>query len=303
MAATADDIVLVLGGDWQTDHEGMDRSSIALPGGQAALAAAVKAAAPHANIVTVLIHGGQMDVSPLFNSSAAVLDAFYPGMYGAQAIAEALFGDLNPGGKLPATVYRAGFVDRVDMNSFEMAKPPGRGYRFLAPDDPDVLFGFGHGLSYTTFSLAVLTDDQPTQMSNADETMSVKFVATVKNTGGATGSETVLAFWRPLGQLAHHPVNASYMPLRRQLFGFQRTPSLAPGATAVVSFALEVDEMVLFDGNGSRTSRPGQYEVMIGTGPAQAAAEVALPFSLTGEARVLEALPAPLVQRAPSGGQ
>ena len=48
--------------------------------------------------------------------------------------------------------------------------------------------------------------------------MSVKFVATVKNTGGATGSETVLAFWRPLGQLAHHPVNASYMPLRRQLF-------------------------------------------------------------------------------------
>jgi xylan 1,4-beta-xylosidase len=302
-AAGADDIVLLLGGHWETDHEGMDRKSITLPGGQVQLFAAVAAVArSSANIVAVLVHGGQMDLGPLLGVARGVLDSFYPGMHGAQAIAEALFGQINPGGKVPATIYREGITGRTDMDSFEMAKPPGRGYRFLDPADPDVIFGFGHGLSYTTFALAAGPGAQPASMDNGGDraAASVNFSAKVTNTGAVPGDETVLAFWRPLGDLATNPVNATYMPLRRQLFGFQRVAALAPGASAVVSIALELDEITLFDADGNRVSRPGSYEVVLSRGPAFAAEDVVLPFAISGAAGpvVLEALPPALVARA-----
>ena len=76
----------------------------------------------------------------------AVLDAFYPGMFGARAIAETLFGDNNPSGKLPYTYYRANYTQRLSIDEYAMAKPPGRGYRYMDPDDRDILLPFGHGL-------------------------------------------------------------------------------------------------------------------------------------------------------------
>jgi beta-glucosidase len=118
VASAADAVVFILGGDWSTEHEGMDRKDIKLPGAQSMMVAAVVAsmntaaaavgetaareAAAVKPVVAVMVHGGSMDIEDVAAHSHAVLDAFYPGMHGARAIAEALLGDVNPGQYLPS---------------------------------------------------------------------------------------------------------------------------------------------------------------------------------------------------------
>ena len=97
-AKAADTVVFVIGDDWGTEHEGMDRQTIELPGNQAELVSAVTAAVgPAVGLVAVLVHGASMDISSVLNDTHAVLDSFYPGIYGAAAIADTLFGRSVPG--------------------------------------------------------------------------------------------------------------------------------------------------------------------------------------------------------------
>lgn len=103
-AAKADVVVFIVGDDWDTEHECHDRNSIELPGNQNELVAKVAAVVgPQVPLVSVLVHGSSLDISTVLNHSHAVVDAFYPGIYGARAIADTLFGLATPGGKLPWT--------------------------------------------------------------------------------------------------------------------------------------------------------------------------------------------------------
>ena len=103
-ARSADAVVFLLGDDWQTEHECHDRDTIELPGNQAELVANVAAAVgPSVHLVAVLVHGSSLDIGPILEHTHAVLDAFYPGIYGAKAIADTLFGLSVPGGKLAWT--------------------------------------------------------------------------------------------------------------------------------------------------------------------------------------------------------
>ena len=136
----------------------MDRTTIELPGNQAELVSKVAAAVGKTvPLVAVLVHGSSMDISSVLNDTHAVLDSFYPGIFGASAIAATLFGDSVPGGKLPWTYYRSNYTARISMDEFSCAAPPGRGYRYLDPEDRDIILPFGHGLSFTTFSMALVS--------------------------------------------------------------------------------------------------------------------------------------------------
>lgn len=289
----SDAVVFVLGGDWQTDHEGMDRTDIGLPGGQNQLVALVMKAAAAKPSVAVLVHGGAMDISGITPLVDSLIDASYPGMHGGQAVAEAIFGDYNPGGKLPVTIYPGGYTDQVAMTEFSMARPPGRSYRYY---NGSTVFPCFFGLSYTTFSMAwtdlASSGKQPQSMNNAHDNNTVTFGVTIHNTGSVSGSEVVLAFWRKPGWI--HPVDPSYQPLRRQLFGFQRI-QLAPGASAEVYIPLTVDLLAQIDSQGRRVSVPGAYEIVLSRGSQAPEAELVIPFHITGgSSRVMEVLPAGL---------
>ena len=201
-AKAAEAVVFVIGGDWDTEHEAMDRQSIALPGNQAALIAAVAAAVgPAIPLVAVMIHGGSMDIGSVLNHTHAVLDSFYPGMYGATAIAETLFGVSTPGGKLPYTYYKSSYTSRISMDEFGCAVPPGRGYRYMAPSDPDILLPFAHGQSYTRFSMALPPSAPRKLLLRAAGTALLNISVVVSNIGKVfTGTETVFAFFRPLNR-------------------------------------------------------------------------------------------------------
>lgn len=307
-----DAVVFVIGGDWNVEHEGMDRTDIALPGNQAAMVSAVAAAAgPNVPSVAVMVHGGSMDITPIISTCQSVLTAFYPGVYGAQAIADVVFGDHNPGGKTPYTWYKSSYVNKVSMDDFRMANPPGRSYRYLDPANPDILIQFGHGLSYTTFDLAwsgnqgsasasivpseptslLVAAPSPAVLSNSNASAYVTFVVSVTNTGSVAGAETVFGYWTPPAAHSKNPVNASFMPLQRQLFDFGKV-LLAPGETGKVTLKLSVDTLVMIDQSGSRVSTPGSYAVRIDRGAATAA--VFSSVKLQGSMQVLERLPAGL---------
>eukprot|EP00041_Stephanoeca_diplocostata_P019650 m.426963 g.426963 ORF g.426963 m.426963 type:complete len:238 (-) comp21361_c0_seq3:402-1115(-) len=196
----------------------MDRSSIELPGAQDTLVDAIAAAVgPSTPVVSVLIHGASMDIGNVLNKSDAVLDAFYPGMFGAQALAETLFGENTPGGKLPYTYYRKTYVDRIPMTEFSMATAPGRGYRYINPTDQDILLPFGHGLSYTEFNVSCTsTPGLVLDNRGADGNASVDVAFSVQNVGEVQGGETVLAYWRPLNRT--NPGGAQLLPLQLHAF-------------------------------------------------------------------------------------
>ncbi|KAK1944401.1 putative beta-D-xylosidase 2 [Phytophthora citrophthora] len=115
----------------------------------------------------------QMQLLQRIRATEALMEAFYPGFFGAQAMADVLFGDTNPGGKLPVTMYRSDYVTSIDMKSMNMTAAPGRSYRYF---EGEPVFPFGWGLSYTTFSLA----------------SSVVFAYFRPVTTGATGPATLL---------------------------------------------------------------------------------------------------------------
>ena len=288
MARDADAVVLVIGGDWGVEHEGFDRRTIDLPGGQNNLVTAVRAAlTPGVPLVAVMVHGGSMDISNVLDKCDAVLDAFYPGQFGARALAETLFGLSTPGGKLPYTYYRQNYTSAIKMDDFACAKRPGRGYRYMDPNDPHILLPCFHGLSYTTFAVSAATRQQVV-LDNGDLTNTATLTLTVKNTGTFTGTETVLSFFRP-----HNRTNTGgtdLLPLQRRLFGFAKIGPLTPGGVSTATIAVTVNRTAMVDEEGSLVSIPGAYDIILSTG-AVGAPEITVSLSITGTYRVLETLP------------
>jgi len=241
---------------------GGDRTSIDLPATQEDLLKAL--AATGKPLVVVLQSGSALAVNWAQQNAQAILHAWYPGAEGGNAIAETLAGDYNPAGRLPLTFYSS----LKQVPPFEEYSMKGRTYRYFA-DKP--LYGFGFGLSYTTFAYSDLKV-LPAGVKAGD---SVTVEGDVKNTGTVAGDEVV--------ELYLTQPKAFETPLRT-LAGFKRI-HLEPGETAHVALTIDPRTLGQVDAKGVRVIVPGEYTVYLGGAQPQEAASVQTgKFSVNGKA-------------------
>jgi beta-glucosidase len=254
VAQGADAIVLAIGGSaatsreaWADNHLG-DTTSLELVGEQNELARALFALGKP--VVVVLINGRPQAVTEIAARANALLEGWYLGQEGGTALADILFGDANPGGKLPVTLPRS--VGQLPLVYNE--KPSAhRGYLF---DSRDPLFPFGFGLSYTTFEIGAPQLSATQIPVNGSVTVTVS----VRNTGKVAGDEVVQLYLRDV-------VSSVTRPLK-ELRGFKRV-TLAPGAGTTVTFTLDSNALALWDANMKRVVEPGEFHVMVGPNSTQ----------------------------------
>jgi len=253
-AKSVDTVVLCLGDSMDTIGESKSRTSLDLPGYQTELARALVATGKP--VVVVLLTGKPSSINWINRHVPAILEAWVPGEAGGTAIADALFGDYNPGGKLPVT-----FPKTVGQIPFNFPFKPGSQASQSKKPDPNgfgdsmaegALYPFGFGLSYTTF---VYSDLQvsPTQIpTNGEVTVSCD----IRNTGGLEGDEVV--------QLYFHQMTSSVTTYVLNLGGFERV-MLKPGETKRVSFHLPASALEIINREGERVVEPGEFQVSIGS--------------------------------------
>ncbi|MDZ7317338.1 MAG: glycoside hydrolase family 3 C-terminal domain-containing protein [candidate division KSB1 bacterium] len=249
VAAEADVIVACIGDNeqtcreaWKADHLG-DRPDLKLVGQQNDLIHAL--AATGKPIVVVLNHGRPIDLTPILDEVAAILDIWYLGEETGHVVADILFGDVNPGGKLPITYPRS----VGHLPAYYYKKPSAnRGYLF---DQNTPLFPFGFGLSYTTFRYEDLRLD-PTVGGVGTK---VKVSVRVTNTGSRAGDEVV--------QLYIHDKVASVTRPIKELRDFQRI-TLKPGESRTVEFVLTPEKLAFYNEAMQRVVEPGEFEIMVG---------------------------------------
>jgi beta-glucosidase len=273
--ARASDVVIVLVGEqsgWRphsTSGEGFDRAELTLPGRQEWLIQAVGATGTP--VVAVLINGHTVASPALVDSCAAVIEAWLPGEAGGQAIAEALLGRFNPGGKLPITVPK--HVGQVPL--FGSGKPSSALMRYVDMDNLP-LFPFGHGLSYTTFAY----DDLTVCPQSVDPTGEVTLSCRVTNTGAVAGDEVVQVYLRDEVATVTRPVKA--------LAAFQRV-TLQPGEVKRLSIRMPVEQCAFYNRQLQQVVEPGSMKVFVGSsftdirleGQFTIAGEVAVPVVRT----------------------
>lgn len=254
LAQDADAIVLVVGDTeqtsreaWAYDHLG-DRASLDLVGDQEALANALFALGKPT--VAVLLNGRPLAVGALAARANALIEGWYLGQEGGTAMADILFGDANPGGKLPVTIPRT--VGQLPM--FYNHKPSARrGYLF---ETTEPLFPFGFGLSYTTFEMSAPRLSSST--IELDETVDV--AVDVRNTGSRIGDEVVQLYVRDKVSSVTRPV--------LELKGFQRV-TLAPGETKTVMLKVTPEALSFWDTSMTRIVEPGEFEILVGPSSAE----------------------------------
>jgi beta-glucosidase len=257
-AAAEADVAIVCGGLCNS-HEGgtNDRTDIDLPGRQVELIEAVAAANP--NTVVALAGGTPLGVQPWIDHARAVLETWYGGQEGGNALARVVFGDVNPSGKLPDT-----FPVRLEDNpawdnypgdgtSVHYAEGIFVGYRHYDTRGIEPAFPFGFGLSYTRFNLSNLRLSSDTMAG--DETVEV--AVDVENIGDRPGKLVVQLYVRDLEASVPRPV--------RELKGFAKV-DLEPGQTRAVDFTLDKSALSFFDSEQNRwRAEPGTFEIQVGT--------------------------------------
>lgn len=258
--------------------------SIDLPQIQHDLAAAV--AAVGKPTAMVLLNGGMVSITQEKANTqiGAIIEAFYPGTRGAEAIVDVIFGDYNPGGKLPITIYDASIVNVFNMFEMDMSVAPGRTYRFFQGQPT---YPFGWGLSFTNFSIAWSgATPQPASIptgTGGSGTPSQTYTVSVTNTGPVAGDEVVQCYYWPQNVPLNTPL-AGQVPLIKDLCGYQRI-TLQPGQTSQVSFTIDAASMPISDRvNGDVYSAPGSFLIQITNGVNQA---VTAQLSLTGQPVVI----------------
>lgn len=228
------------------EGEFRDRASLALPGHQEALIEAV--AATGTPTVVVIVGGSAVTMSRWLDRVGAVVQAWYPGEEGGHAVADLLFGDRSPAGRLPITFPMAEGQLPLSYDH----KPTGRGDDYLDLTGQP-LFPFGHGLSYTTFAYDSLRIELLDSVAGPGARVRVR--ARVTNTGARAGSEVVQLYLRDVLTSVAQPLIA--------LKGFTRV-TLAPGAHAEVSFLLGAEQLQLLDERLRWVVEPGRFRVMVG---------------------------------------
>jgi beta-glucosidase len=250
-ANEADAVVLVLGLSQRLEGEEMpikidgfsggDRTSLDLPAVQEKLFEAVVATGKP--VIVVLASGGAVSANKEQEKASAILLAGYGGQQGGNAVADVLFGDYNPAGRLPVTYYRS--VDQIP--AFENYDMKGKTYRFFTQEP---LWPFGFGLSYTSF---IYSDLKLPEKSAAGDKVNIK--VTVTNTGKTEGDEVV--------QLYISDEKASTPRPIRQLEGFQRI-TLKSGESRVVEFTLEARQFSIINNKDKRVIEPGYFTISVG---------------------------------------
>jgi beta-glucosidase len=255
-ARQADAVVLVLGEREDMSGEAASRASIDLPGAQEALARAIRATGKP--IVTVLANGRPLSIPWLAAEVPAILETWFLGTQMGHAVADVLFGDYNPGGKLPVTFPRTTGQIPIYYNRKNTGRPPAADNKYTSKylDVPwTPLFPFGHGLSYTTFAYDNLRLSAPTMRQTDTLTVSVE----VANTGGRAGDEVVQLYIQDEVASVTRPV--------KQLKGFSRI-ALQPGERRTVTFRLRPDDLAFYDAAARRVVEPGFFKVYVGTSSA-----------------------------------
>jgi beta-glucosidase len=252
-AQAAEQVVLALGESRGQSGEAASRSEIDLPGKQQELIDAIKATGKP--FVVVLFNGRPLTLSKVHASSPAILEAWFPGVEAGNAVADVLFGKVNPGGKLPVSFPRALGQVPIYYNHEPTGRPcdPGVKWNSRYRDIPscDPLYPFGFGLSYTTFSVTDLRLSTDSVSKNGRVTASID----VTNTGDRQGDDVVQLY-------IHDPVASLTQPVRR-LRGFQRV-TLGPGEKKTVSFSLDKSDFGFYDNRGRFVVEPGRIDIYAG---------------------------------------
>lgn len=254
VAKAADVSILVLGGNEDTNKEGWadnhlgDRDSLELVGQQNDLVRAVLETGKPT--VVLLISGGPLSANYIAEKVPAILQGFYLGQETGIGVADVLFGDYNPAGKLPLSVPRSVGQLPIYYNRKPTAK---RGYLYTSKEP---LFPFGYGLSYTTFEYSNLKVSSPQIGPAGQTTVSV----TVSNTGKRAGDEIVQLYIRDLVSSVTRPV--------MELKDFRRL-SLALGESKTVEFVITPDKLSFLDLNMNRIVEPGWFDIMVGPSSAK----------------------------------
>jgi beta-glucosidase len=268
LAKKSDVVIMVLGEKIDMSSEQASRSDLTLPGDQRKLLDAVLATGKL--VVIVLMNGRPLDLTGISEKVPAILEAWYPGSRGGTAVARALFGDVNPGGKTPVTWPRSvGQVPTYYAHNLSHS-PEGQGKRYFdAPSTPR--FPFGFGLSYTSFTIAAPTLDKPELAPGSKIIVST----TLTNTGPRVGDEVVQLYIHQRAGRASRPV--------RLLQGFQRV-TLAPGESRQLNFTLD-ESNVRYWNSAERgwVVDPGMFDVWVGN---SSQAEGHATFTVGGSARM-----------------
>lgn len=257
LAAKADAVIICVGFDPKTESEGADRT-FQLPGGQDELIQQIGAV--NKNTIVVLTAGGNVDMTRWLNNVPAVLEAWYPGQEGGTALAEILFGDYSPSGKLPASFERQ-WEDNPTFHSYYPGSGEHRvkysegvflGYRYFDRAQTKPSFSFGYGLSYSTFAYSNISVTP--KAGNLSGPVSVSF--DVKNRGNRAAAE-----------IAELYVGDSHAPVPRpvkELKGFAKI-NLQPGETKRVTLTLDRRAFSFYDVNKKDwDTEPGDFSILVG---------------------------------------
>jgi beta-glucosidase len=256
MARRADAVILVLGEDRDMSAEARNRSSLDLPGVQQQLAQRI--AATRKPLAVVLMNGRPLSISWLDANVPAIMETWYLGVQMGPAVADVLFGDYNPGGKLPITVPRSVGQVPIYYNYKNTGRPSDEKEKYTSkyldlPSTP--LYPFGHGLSYTTFRYSNLRLSAP--RIRISDSLTVRIDVT--NVGNRAGDEVVQLYIRDhVGSLTR-PV--------KELRGFRRI-SLRPGERRTIAFVLRRDDFAFTGASLRRVVEPGRFTVFVGTSSA-----------------------------------
>lgn len=250
-AQQADVAIVVLGGGQRTCGENKSRSSLDLPGRQLRLLQAVHATGKP--VVLVLINGRPLSINWADRFAPAILEAWYPGSKGGTAVADILFGDYNPGGKLTVTFPKS--VGQIPFNFPNKPSAQVDGGKNPGPDGNmsrvnGALYPFGYGLSYTTFEYSGISLSPKVITPNQRATVSVK----VTNTGKRSGEEVVQLYVRDL--------ISSVTTYEKRLAGFERI-HLEPGETKEVSFVLDRKHLELLNRHQEWVVEPGDFGIYV----------------------------------------
>ena len=254
--------------DGTIESEGHDRHDINLPGLQTTLLKElIKLNKP---LVIVLYHGGIITLDPeIIQGASAILSAGYPGFYGGDVLSKIIFETsnnpiaINRFGKTPVTWYsQKGWKNaNFDMLSFDMIKSPGRTYRYYNQDNNNgdgIDYPFGYGLSYTTFKLNGIKNQQI--LSGIDS-----IDITITNTGTRTGDNVIFGYFIPDANTI--PKTDLSSNVKKQLFDFYRIDNVHSNETSkTVTFQLTPENINLYDNNGKIRIYPGKYQIIITNG-------------------------------------
>jgi beta-glucosidase len=249
VARNADVVVLAIGGNEQTSREAWglnhlgDRASLDMVGLQDELVDAVVAAGKP--VIAFLFNGRPISIRNLAEKVQAIFECWYLGQETGPAVAQVLFGDANPGGKLPITIPRSVGHVPAYYNHKPFAR---RGYLF---DDILPLYAFGYGLSYTSFQFGKPRLRKPAIRKGESTSVLVE----VSNTGSRTGDEVVQVYIRDKVSSVTRPV--------KELKGFQRV-TLDPGTTKTVSLAITPEHLAFYNIDMEHVVEPGEFEIMVG---------------------------------------